>query len=75
VEKYKRWGVGIYGVEGTEEWKNTLAEQPRRKTSKHSLDGRNPSLEGYDRKGISLSGLLNVIDGVASHEGTYYDDK
>ncbi|RAL66378.1 hypothetical protein DID88_006071 [Monilinia fructigena] len=36
---------------------------------KHSRSKRSKKNDDDDNKGISLSGLLNIIDGVASHEG------
>ncbi|PQE03470.1 mitochondrial chaperone BCS1 protein [Rutstroemia sp. NJR-2017a BBW] len=39
------------------------------KSSKANKHGKGGKEEDDEKKGISLSGLLNIIDGVASHEG------
>ncbi|KAF7934125.1 uncharacterized protein EAE97_008485 [Botrytis byssoidea] len=41
----------------------------RRSKGKRSKKGKKSKKDDDEKKGISLSGLLNIIDGVASHEG------
>ena len=54
-------------VEGTEE-KMTVADLAK-ELKRVNRRGGGPSGADDSRQGISLSGLLNAIDGVASHEG------
>ncbi|KAG8529866.1 uncharacterized protein KY384_005347 [Bacidia gigantensis] len=50
----------------------TKSEDPKAKAEAvviKALEGASKKLKDKEREGISLSGLLNAIDGVASHEG------
>ncbi|KAF7914252.1 uncharacterized protein EAF01_000658 [Botrytis porri] len=49
--------------------KGKSKSKSRRSKGKRSKKGKKGKKDDDEKKGISLSGLLNIIDGVASHEG------
>ncbi|KAM0151369.1 hypothetical protein ACHAPG_008267 [Botrytis cinerea] len=49
--------------------KGKSKSKSRRNKGKRSKKGKKSKKDDDEKKGISLSGLLNIIDGVASHEG------